>query len=361
MKLAAIDTYSVEVPQKYPIAPYQSRYRAASKTGAVIFRLETDSGVVGWGEAPQRYHGEKLTSNEDVRLRDKLIGRDPTAISALYADWGLDAGYVQSGIEMAMWDILGKVCGQPLYQLLGGLYREDIELAACMGIRPPEEAREISRLYVEMGFSTLKTKAGRDAQEDLAMVKAIRESVGDQLELRIDPNTGYSPDICLQLAKDLEPYNLQYFEQPMPVDLLDDSVRIRRQTTTPLALNESVTTFGQVRKILDCDAAAVLLPDTYQCGGLWACKVIGEMAASAGVPCVMHCAHDLGPKTAMMLHLVASSPNYPLANDCTYYGLEDDVITEPFQIEKGMLRVPKGPGLGIEVDMAKVRKYEVSS
>ena len=147
----------------------------------------------------------------------------------------------------------------------------------------------------------------------------------------------------------------------MPVELLDDSVWIRRQTTIPFVLNESVTTFRQVRKILYCDAAAVLLPNTYQCGGLWACKIIGEMATSSGVPCVLHRTHDLRPKTATMLHLVASKPNYPLANDGAYYGLEDDVITESFQIEKGMLNVPKGPGLGIEFDKAKVRKYEVSS
>ena len=114
-----------------------------------------------------------------------------------------------------------------------------------------------------------------------------------------------------------------------------------------------------VRQILDQDAAAVLLPDTYQCGGLWAVKQIANVAASANVPCVFHCAHDLGPKTAAMLHVVASTPNFPLANDCTYYGLEDDVISQPFQIENGTLPVPQAPGLGIEVDLEKVRRYAI--
>jgi L-alanine-DL-glutamate epimerase-like enolase superfamily enzyme len=258
---------------------------------------------------------------------------------------------------MALWDLLGKVSGQPLYRLLGGCYRREIELAACMGIRPPEQAQEIARLYVEMGFSTLKTKAGRHAEEDLATARAVREAVGDQLDLRIDPNTGYSPEVCLQLARDLESYGLQYLEQPMPEDLLEDSARIRKQTSTPLALNESVTTLEQARRILDLDAAAVLLPDTYQCGGIWACKLIADLAASAGVPCVMHCAHDLGLKTAAMLHLVASTPNFALPHDCTYYGLEDDVITQRFQIEQGRLAVPDGPGLGVHVDLDKVRRY----
>jgi L-Ala-D/L-Glu epimerase len=357
--ITSVETFLVEVPQQHPIAPYQSRYRPASSTKALLVRLETCRGLVGWGETPQRYLGEQLTGKEAVTLRNQLSGKDATAIAAMYAEWKLDGGYLQSAVEMAMWDILGKVCGQPLHRLLGGLYRTEIELAACLGIRPAEEMGQIARAYVEMGFRTLKTKAGRDAEEDVRNVRAMREAVGDQLRLRIDPNTGYSPEVTLQLARDLEPYGLEYLEQPMADDLIEESARLREKTTTPLALNESVTTFDNVRKILDCGAAAVLLPDTYQCGGLWNVKLITDLAASAGVPCVMHCAHDLGPKTAAMLHLVAATPNFPLANDCTYYGLVDDVISRPFQIEGGKLPVPTAPGLGIDVDLQKVRRFQI--
>jgi L-alanine-DL-glutamate epimerase-like enolase superfamily enzyme len=361
MKIAAVDTFLVEIPQKYPIAPYQSRYRPQSSKKAVLVRIETDEGIAGWGETPQRYLGEQFTGREGQALAGQLTGRDPTAIAALHnGDWDLDGEHLQSAVEMALWDILGKLCGQPLHMLLGGLYRRDIELAACMGIRPPHEAKEIARLYVDMGFSTLKTKAGRDPAEDLAMVRAIREAVGDKLRLRIDPNTGYTPQVCQQLARDLEPYDLEYFEQPMPADLLEDSARIRQLTRTPLALNESVTTLAVVRRILELEAAAVLLPDTYQCGGIWPCKLVADLAASAGVPCVVHCAHDLGLKTAAMLHLAASTPNFPLANDCTYYGLIDDILVQPFVIQRGRLPVPSAPGLGVEVDVNRVSKYQVS-
>src|SRR5262249_35270269 len=101
--------------------------------------------------------------------------------------------------------------------------------------------------------------------------------------------------------------------------------------------------------------------DTYQCGGIWATKMVAEFAASAGIPCVVHCAHDLGPKTAAMLHLAASTPNFPLANDCTYYGLVDDGIAHPSAIGRGRMAVPEGPGLGIEVDLAKVRRFLVGA
>lgn len=361
MKITAVDTFFVEVPQKYPIAPYQSRYRPQSSKKSVLVRIETDQGITGWGETPQRYLGEQFTGQEGRMLTDQLRGHDPTAISALYSDWNLGGEHLQSAVEMAMWDILGKRCGQPLYMLMGGLYRPEVEVAACMGIRPPHEAAEIARLYVEMGFGTLKTKAGRDPQEDLNMVRSIRDAVGDKLKLRIDPNTGYSPEVCLQLAKDLEPYNLEYFEQPMPAEMLEESARIRKQTSTPLALNESVTTLAVVRRILELDAAAVILPDTYQCGGIWACKLVAELAASASVPCVVHCAHDLGLKTAAMLHLAASTPNFPLANDTTYYGLVDDILVQRFEIVQGKIAVPTAPGLGVEVDLEKVRQFQVGA
>jgi L-alanine-DL-glutamate epimerase-like enolase superfamily enzyme len=361
MKITSVESFLVQVPQKAPVAPYHSRYRGESSTRSVLFRLEADNGMIGWGEAPQKYLGEPLTGREAEALRKVLIGLDPTAVMAVYEDIEFTEIYIQSGVEMAMWDLTGHIYRLPVYRLLGGPYRKEIELAACMGIQTYERAGEIARLYVEMGFGTLKTKAGRNPEEDLAMVRGVRDAVGDRLELRIDPNTGYSPEVCEQLAKDLEPYHLQYFEQPMPADLINDSARIRKRTTTPLALNESVTTMAIVREILAKDAAAFLLPDTYQCGGMWATKLVAEVAASANVPCIVHCAHDLGPKTAAMLHLAASTPNFPLANDCTYYGLVDDVLKTPFEIRDGRLPVPEAPGLGIEVDLAKVRKFQLAA
>jgi L-alanine-DL-glutamate epimerase-like enolase superfamily enzyme len=260
---------------------------------------------------------------------------------------------------MALWDLQGKATGQPLCRLLGGCLRPKVELAACMGIRPYDEAKVIARQYVDMGFSTLKTKAGRDPEEDLTMVRGIRDSVGDRLKLRIDPNQGYQPAVAFPLARDLEKYNLEYFEQPMPMALLADAARLRRRTRTPIALNESVTTPEIVLQILELRAADVLLPDTHQCGGILPVKKIAALCEAAGVPCVFHCSHDLGLKTAAMLHVVASSPGFTLANDCTYYGLEDDIITPLHRIEAGFMPVPQGPGLGVNVDEQKVKRYRI--
>jgi L-alanine-DL-glutamate epimerase-like enolase superfamily enzyme len=360
VRITSIQSWLVEIPQKPPIAPYQNRYKAGTSKEALILRIETDDGTVGWGEAPQRWiEGKAFDGSEGPTVQEKLAGWDPFEVERLYLEGGIDDVFLLSGVEMAFWDIMGKATARPLYQLLGGSVRsKNVELAACMGNKPYDKAGEIARLYVEMGFSTLKTKAGRDAEEDLTMVRGIRDAVGDKLKLRIDANMGYSPHEALNLARDLEPFALEYFEQPVPMYELTAAAEIRSRTTTPVGLNESVTTLDMVMEIIGAGAADFLLPDTYQCGGILAVRKVAALAEAAGIPCVMHCAHDLGPKTAAMLHIVVSNPVFTLANDCTYYGLVDDILTSPFKIDRGHMRVPEGPGLGIEVDQAKIERYK---
>ena len=358
MKINQLHSVLVRIPQKPPIAPYQSRYRATSEKESLLVRLETDTGLVGWGETPVDWINKSFAGNPEGALRKEAVGRDPFDLETWYAENKLGS-YLASGVEMAMWDLMGKATKQPLYKLLGGAVRKKIELAACMGIRPYDQAKAIARQYVEQGFSTLKTKAGRDAQEDLDMVRGIRDGAGDGLKLRIDPNMGYAPEVAFPLARDLEKYNLEYFEQPMHLTLIAEAARLRRQTKTPIGLNESVTTPEIVLQILQLHAADVILPDTYQCAGILGVKKVAALAEAAGIPCVFHCAHDLGLKTAAMLHVVASSPGFTLANDCTYYGLTDDIITPLFQIERGTMAVPEGPGLGVTVDEKKVQKYKI--
>src|SRR5262245_51198302 len=356
MKITHLHAVLVRVPQKPPVAPYQSRYRATSEKEALLIRLETDTGLVGWGETPLDWLNKSYEGAPEELPRRQVLGRDPFDLEAWYAENTLGS-YLASGVEMAMWDLIGHATEQPLYKLLGGAVRKKIELAACMGIRPYAEAKAIARQYVEQGFTTLKTKAGRRAEEDLEMVRGIRDGAGDRLKVRIDPNQGYAPEVAFPLARDLEKYDLEYFEQPMPAGLIADHARLRRHSTTPIGLNESVTTPEVVLQILQLHAADVLLPDTYQCCGILPLKKIAALAEAADVPCVFHCAHDLGLKTAAMLHVVASSPGFTLANDCTYYGLEDDIITSLHRIERGYMTVPEGPGLGVTVDESKLAKY----
>jgi L-alanine-DL-glutamate epimerase-like enolase superfamily enzyme len=358
MRVTAVEVTIVEVPQTAPLAPYRSHIRSSSTTQSAIVRVDTDEGLTGWGEHNVNFLPHLSGRRQTHEAREWLLGRDPLNLAAFHRDCLLETR-LKSGIELALWDIAGKAAGRTVAELLGGVIRPHVELAACMGIQSYEQAGEMARWYVSMGFRTLKTKAGADMNEDVEMVRGVRDAVGDALRLRIDPNRAYSPRQALELCRRLEPYRLEYLEQPIPAEPLSDAAWLRRQTTVPIALNESVVDPASVMAIIREEAAAFILPDTHIAGGILPCVKIGHLCEAAGLPCIMHCGHDLGPKTAAMLQVAASCPAYSLANDSTYYGLVEDVVTEPFRIESGRVAVPTKPGLGVDVDPEKLRKYRL--
>src|SRR5207248_643305 len=358
MKITLVRITVVEVPQVAPVAPYRSHIRTSSTTRSAITRIDTDEGLVGWGEHNVNFLPNVSARRMQQEAQDWLAGRDPLNIELYHRECPFETR-LKSGVEMALWDLRGKAAGLPLAVLLGGIIRPEVELAACMGIQSYERAGEIARHYVEQGFTTLKTKAGADVREDLDMVRGVRDAVGKRLKLRIDPNRAYTPQQAAELARRLEQYELEYFEQPIPAEPLTDAVWLRRQTRTPIALNESVTDPASVWEILKAGAAAFILPDTPQAGGIWPCVKIGHVCEAAGVPCIMHCGHDLGPKTAAMVHVAAACPAYSLANDSTYYGVERDITVEPLLIVRGRIAVPTRPGLGVEGDPEQIARYAV--
>ena len=358
MRVTQVAIFVVEVPQIPLIAPYRSHIRSSSTTQSAIVRVDTDTGLTGWGEHNVNFLAGISARRMQQQASEWLVGRDPQNINLFHQQCPLETR-LKSGVEIALWDICGKAVGLPVAVLLGGILRPRVELAACMGIQTYARAGEIATYYVEQGFTTLKTKAGADMAEDLEMVRGIRDAVGDKLKLRIDPNRAYIPHQAAELGRRLEPYHLEYFEQPIPAEPLSDAAWLRTQTRTPIALNESVTDPASVLAIVRADAAAFILPDTHIAGGILPCLTIGRICEAAGIPCIMHCGHDLGPKTAAMVHIAAACLGYSLANDSTYYGLEDDIITERLKIESGAIRVPDRPGLGIEGDPQRISRYRI--
>ena len=357
MKIERVQLTVVEMQQNWPVAPYTHRSGESSKTRRLICKLTTDDGAAGWGEASGIPPAEVAALQE--KLQAQMRERSPFDVEGFYATVQCGSLSNQSAVEMALWDLMGKACGQPVYNLLGGLCRRHVPLAACMGISKFEEAGKKALKYKEMGFKTVKTKAGRDAAQDLETVRGFRDAVGMDLDLRIDANQGYSPEVALKLCQDLELYNLQYFEQPCPREALAGIAELRKQTSIPIALNESCGPLEEIPEIIRLDACDVLMPDTPQCGGILKVKKIAAITEAAGIPCVMHCGHDLGVKTAMMLHVAAATPNFTMGNDSTYYSMQDDILAEPFEIVDGGIFVRDLPGLGADVEEGKLRKYEV--
>lgn len=358
MRMTAVEIHIVEVPQIAPIAPYRSHVRTSSTTQSAIVLLRTDEGLSGCGEFNVNFLPDISARAMQATASQWMIGRDALNVAAFHQECPLETR-LKSGVEIAMWDLRGKAAGMSVAELLGGVIRPQVELAGCMGIQSYERAGEIASWFVENGFTTLKTKAGSDIDEDVEMVRGIRDAVGDQLKLRIDPNRAYSLDEATELHHRVREFDLQYVEQPIAAEPLSDARTLRRASDVPLALNESVVGPTSVLEILREEAAEFLLPDTHIAGGIQPCVATGRLCEAADLPCIMHCGHDLGPKTAAMLHIAAACPSYSLANDSTYYGLEDDVITEALRVNHGRMAVPTAPGLGVEIDMEKIARYRI--
>lgn len=355
MRIAAVDLHYLYVPYRAPVGPYWGWRAPSHGAHAVIVALHTDTGLVGLGETAGReseFHHRRCAA--------AVIGMDPLtpAANAKVLRAGGETTAARSGVEMAMWDLLGKSAGLPLHVLLGGRVRERVPLCGLMGVKPPDEAAETAAAYVrDWGFQTIKTKAGRDPDEDLAIARAVTARVGGRAALRIDANEAYGSAEAIGLCQSLGDIPIAYVEQPMDRRDLVGHADLRRLSPIPIALNESVTDSRSVFAIARAGAADALVPDIPTAGGLADLLRVAAVASAAGLPCAFHNWHDLGVKTAAMAHLVSALPAFSLASDTTYHGLEGDVITAPFVISGGAIRAPDGPGLGVDLDRAALDRF----
>lgn len=327
------------------------RTGATNGAGSMIVKVQSDEGIVGWGETVGSFSTDPNTLLKGVHPADieKAI--------AIMKEGGIGAG-ARSGVEMALWDIIGKMAGLPICRMLGGVYREEVELCACMGLMLPEKSAETAQMYIEKwGFTTIKTKAGREPNEDLRIAQAIKKAVGDRAVLRPDANAGYSPQIAEPLLRAVNEVGVQYFEDPCPYENLKEMAQMRQEFGIPIAINMGIGEPATVLPVAQTKAAEVVMPDTPSAGGILPVKKVAATADAVNLKCVMHCSHDIGIKTAAVAQIAACTPNFALANDTTYHGLVDDILTQPFVIKNGKIRVPMKPGLGVEVDEEKLRKY----
>ncbi|MBT4099054.1 MAG: hypothetical protein HOE86_15495, partial [Gemmatimonadetes bacterium] len=234
MKIKQMTAYPVFIPYEAPVGPYVGRPRssrdATQNAGtlgatALIVRIDSDEGITGWGE------GTGALSAADIAPFHGAEALNIEGAQAMIAQAGIGTGPA-SGIEMALWDLLGKVAGLPVHVLLGGRVRDRAEFTACMGIKEPAESAQTARIYYERwGFTSIKTKAGSDAELDLAIAAAIVQEMGDQAQLRPDANAGYSVDIGVEQMQRMRDVGVTRFEDPVGREHLDALVQMRQQGT----------------------------------------------------------------------------------------------------------------------------------
>jgi len=324
--------------------------------------LETDDGIVGYGESVGIFF-ETADTFIHKELKPLLLGENPLRVEYLrhrmehLIEWNSFATYPISAVEMALYDLKGKVMESPVYDLLGGLYRDEVEFCPLIHIHSVEEDVANVRRLVENGCRTIKLKVGRDPRDDLVRLRAIREAVGEDVNIRIDPNMAWSPSTAIKWARRMERYNLQYLEQPVPGWDIDGLMEVGRSIEVPVAADESCQTVRDALKLAAKEACEVFIVYPSEAGGLQPVRDIVSIANTAGITCVMGTWEEGGVAFAAGLHLIASSRNFPLANDTSYHVLTEDYITSPFRFDKNFrIRVPNEPGLGVSPDPIKVTK-----
>jgi L-alanine-DL-glutamate epimerase-like enolase superfamily enzyme len=323
--------------------------------------------VSGVGECPG-HPSAPLVREVLEGVRETVIGRNPllieSLVNVLMAQRGLHhfrhaANVALGGLEMALWDIVGKVAGRRLADLFGGPVRDLVPYYQYIPMAPSEEMAARAAEAVAAGFTTIYLKSGFERRKDVADVASVREAIGSGPRLRIDPNEAWSPAEAIAIIHELEPYELEFVEQPVSMYDLDGLARVRRAVRTPVAANQGAWLEFDVLDIVRKRAADVVLTCPHQLHGLLAFKKVAALLEIAGIPIIKHSFGDLGVTTHAAAQVIATCPNATLANQTHYNLLDEDVIAGgPPAFEDGALSLPDRPGIGIELDRERVALYE---
>jgi len=371
MEIASVEATPVEVDiepleEPYGVSPYVAGYTTFEEVLRLVVRVETDEGVVGWGETtvgPEP--GLAMAAIENV-VAPAAVGREVWEIEAFLDSFEypyIDLTPYVAGVEMAMWGALGKTKDAPLHQLLGGKRTDEVPVAYCLGITDPEEAAAQTRWARKEGFEVLKTKGGLDVDQDVERLTAMHEAVDGDVKFRLDGNQTMSFGEAVETGARLEDAGvyLQYFEQPLRVDNLGGYTRLRQRLRTPVGVNEDAYHRRNLFELVREDAIDAAVVDMIPVGGLLSTQKLMGLLDEANVSVAHHSSFDLGIKTAAVLHFVAASPVMDLPADRVNYALADDVVEERFEVTDGHMTVPEGPGLGVDVSRECVEDLQVAS
>jgi muconate cycloisomerase len=351
-----------------------------------IVRLDTDEGLSGWGEAPAiatwggahgRHYGETPETVKhlvEAYLVPAVRGVDPAELAVVHARMDKvvkGSPYAKAAVDIACHDLAGKAQGVPVSTLLGGRLRDGIEVAHSLGIMEIDRCVAEAEQAIAEGARTIKCKTGLDPERDVELVRRLRDTVGDDVRIRVDGNEGYATVTeAVETTKRQEEFGIFLCEQP--VAGAKALARVAERIDTPVMADESAWTALDVLELHELGAAECFSCYVTKPGGLYRARQQAELAAALGVYHDIGGSIEMGIGNAANLHLGAAMPLATLPSVCPVTRPEgsagpeiagvyylDDVVTEPFRFENGRVMVPDGPGLGVEVDLEKLARYAV--
>jgi L-alanine-DL-glutamate epimerase-like enolase superfamily enzyme len=344
------------------IEPFRVALSTITSAENVLVRLRTREGVVGWGEAGPYSPVTGETQAVDLAVGKDLAalvrGRDPFTLSAIMSDMdGFTPSNtsIKAALEMAVWDICGKLAGQPVYKLLGG-YRDSFETDITIGMGTPAEMANKATKYVQDGFKTLKIKLGDGPEPDTQRMKAIRDAIGYSIKVRTDANQAWTAAETVRALRMMEKYQMQICEQPVPYWDVEGLKFSRDNSPTPIMADESVHSPHDALAIVRENAVDCINIKLMKSGGLLRGVQIATVAASAGVTCMVGCMEETRLALTAGAHLVCSQKNIVYADLDGFLELAVDPVIGGMQMKDGIVTLPNTPGLGVDIDPAFLGK-----
>ncbi|MCE5268997.1 MAG: mandelate racemase/muconate lactonizing enzyme family protein [Planctomycetaceae bacterium] len=326
----------------------------------LLVRVKGSPGFEGWGEAGLAWRPTELGERRESLLA-VLAGRSIYDVEELHCLDALTPSPFRAAVEMAVWDLLGRTLRQPLCNLLGGYYRRRIPVSVRLPGSRPKQAAYISRELADQGFHTQTILTGGRPDEDVKTIAGIRELVGDRIELRLDAQGRFGFDDAMELCAGLEEQRMQFVIDPLVAGECHSMAALGRQTSAPLCLWRVIQTPADTLAAVRCNAAPFVVIDLEQVGGIVPARACAAVAAAAGVSPLLGGHPSLGIATAAMLHVAAATAAFSTANEMASQQSREVVLKRPFEVTDGMISVPEGHGLGIEIDRTILERLQPSA
>jgi L-alanine-DL-glutamate epimerase-like enolase superfamily enzyme len=344
---------------------------------ATLVEVVTDDGLVGVGECIVRRAPQVTKAVVDHLLVPIITGRDPHDVEGLWDEmfqalrgWGHYRGFVLeaiSGVDIALWDIVAKASGLPVYKVLGGAGRSRVPCytSSVYFAEIPEMVTQ-AREQIRRGHTAIKVKIGRSLQlggrrMDVASVKAIRDAVGPTVDIMLDVNSAYDAATAILVCRQLEVSDITWIEEPVPPDDLDGYQRVRAGQSIPVAAGESEFGVFGFRELIRRGAVDILQPDVARVGGFTSARRVGALVHAHNLRYAPHTGFSAGVSHLAALHVAASVPNLMTYEYFFAPNPLRDLFVEPFpEPREGFIDIPSRPGLGLELDERVLRKFEIS-
>lgn len=364
MKVVKLETFLVNVPYKHKEVSSLVNRGGVSD---VVIKLTADNGLVGWGESCRA--GDAAGVESAVKaMAPFVLGRSPWNTEAIARDVFVTGGwqfqpmtgnFAFAGIDMALWDLCGKECGQPLYRLFGGAMQDEIDYFYYLSWADEEGIAAQCRDGVERGYSVFYIKVGEDAKAEEAMLAAVRDAIGPERKIRIDANQSWSIPQAVRLLRAWhERYDLDFVEAPVRIDPIESMADVKQRVEPSLCANEGLWRDVDASRVIQSHAVDFLCFSPFWVGSLRRFHTMVHLAHLEGLLVCKHTHGELGIAAAAGQHMMLSAPNACDGHQQTAQMMADDILDERIPITDG----PKwglidGPGLGVRVDEDKLMQY----